>query len=121
MNAVAPPPLLPAAPRWRRVAASKRWSLWGSLIVLVAAVLVTLVWLAGRYEASQLQSRLERDTADALADLRSALVRNAQSLQALQSGRPAPAPWSELAGALLRDHREWMRIEWRDAKLDTVA
>jgi hypothetical protein len=31
------------APRWRRFAASQRWSLWGWLIVLVAAMLVTLV------------------------------------------------------------------------------
>ena len=29
-----------------------RWSLWGLLIALVAALLVTLVWLAGRYEAA---------------------------------------------------------------------
>jgi two-component system, LuxR family, sensor histidine kinase DctS len=121
MSAVAPPMLAADAPRWRRLAASQRWSLWGWLIVLVAAVLVTLVWLAGRYEASQVQIRLERDTADALAELRSALTRNAQSLQALQSGRPTPAAWSEQAQALLREHREWLRIEWRDAAMETIA
>ena len=65
-----------------------RWSLWALLIALVAALVVTLVWLAGRYEASQVQSKLERDTADALGDIRSALTRNIQSLQALQSGEP---------------------------------
>src|SRR4051812_9982599 len=108
-------------PTWRRLAASQRWSLWGLLIALVAAVLVTLVWLAGRYEASQVQSRLERDTTDALTDLRSAFTRNAQSLQALQSGRPTPASWGDAAATLLRDHREWMRIEWRGAALETIA
>ena len=35
-----------------------------------------------------MQSKLERDTADALGDIRSALTRNVQSLQALQSGNP---------------------------------
>ena len=41
----------------RRACAAQRWSLWGSLSALVAALLVTLVWLAGRYEASQVQSQ----------------------------------------------------------------
>jgi two-component system sensor histidine kinase DctS len=118
MSAVAP---TATAPRWRRFAASQRWGLWVWLIVLVAGVLVTLVWLAGRYEASQVQSKLERDTADALGDLRSALTRNAQSLQALQSGHPTSASWTEQAAGLLREHREWMRIEWRDAALETIA
>jgi two-component system, LuxR family, sensor histidine kinase DctS len=121
MSAATLPAQAAPAPAWRRLAASQRWSLWGLLVVLVAALLLTLVWLAGRYEASQVQSRLERDTADALADLRSALTRNAQSLQALQSGRPTPVSWTGDAAALLREHREWMRIEWRDAGLETIA
>jgi two-component system sensor histidine kinase DctS len=120
MSAAALPAQPVAGPAWRRLT-SQRWSLWGLLIVLVAAVLVTLVWLAGRYEASQVQMRLERDTADALADLRSELTRNAQSLQALQSGRPTPGSWVRAADALLREHREWMRIEWRNAALETIA
>ena len=121
MSAATLPAQAAPAPAWRRLATSQRWSLWGLLIVLVAALLLTLVWLAGRYEASQVQGRLERDTADALADLHSALTRNAQSLQALQSGRPTPVSWTEDAAALLREHREWMRIEWRDAALETIA
>jgi two-component system, LuxR family, sensor histidine kinase DctS len=121
MSAAALPAQSAPVRAWRRLAASKRSSLWGLLIALVAAMLVTLVWLAGRYEASQVQSRLDRDTADALADLRSALTRNAQSLQALQSGRPTPDSWSNDAAALLREHREWMRIEWRNAGLETIA
>ena len=105
----------------RRVSARQRWSLWALLVALVAALLVTLVWLAGRYEASQVQSKLERDTADALGDIRSALTRNVQSLQALQSGHPTPASWREEASVLLREHREWMRIEWRDSNLATLV
>ncbi|MEO7391737.1 MAG: ATP-binding protein [Ramlibacter sp.] len=98
-----------------------RWSLWAMLVALVVALLATLVWLAGRYEASQVQTKLERDTADALGDIRSALTRNVQSLQALQSGPPTAARWSEEALSLLRAHREWMRIEWRDANLHTAT
>ncbi|HTH10115.1 MAG TPA: PAS domain-containing sensor histidine kinase, partial [Acidovorax sp.] len=66
--------------RWR--GAWRRWSLWTLLVVLVVAMLGTMVWLAGRYEASQVQTLLERDTADAVADIRVALTRNLQSLQA---------------------------------------
>jgi two-component system sensor histidine kinase DctS len=61
-----------------------RRSLWSALIALVMAVLVTLVWLAGRYEASQLQAELERDTVNAVGDLRTQLSRHVQALQGLQ-------------------------------------
>lgn len=98
-----------------------RWSLWALLIALVAALLVTLVWLAGRYEASQVQSTLDRDTADALGDIRAALVRNVQSLQALQAGHPAPGDWSREAATLLREHPEWIRLEWLDSALVPLA
>jgi two-component system, LuxR family, sensor histidine kinase DctS len=104
---------------WR--AAHERWSLWALLVALVAGMLVTLVWLAGRYETSEVQNRLERDTADAVADIRAALMRNVQTLQALQSGVPTRGAWTQEAQSLLREHREWVRIEWRDAKLGTIA
>ncbi len=100
-----------------RSAAYVRWTLWGLLIALVVALLATLVWLAGRYEASQVQTKLERDTADAISDLRSALTRNVQGLQALQAASPTPTGWSSEAQRLLREHREWVRLEWRDAQL----
>ena len=58
----------------------RRWSLWTLLVALVAAMLVTLVWLAGRYEASVVQAQLERDAADAVSDIRTALARNLQNL-----------------------------------------
>src|SRR6185369_9989111 len=57
----------------------------------------------------------------ALIDIRSGLTRNVQSLQALQAGHPTRASWSGEAARLLREHREWMRIEWRDAALETLA
>jgi two-component system sensor histidine kinase DctS len=99
--------------RWRPQHWRRRL-LWSALTALVLALLLTLVWLAGRYEASQVQSRLERDAADAVGDIRSRLTRNLQSLQALQFGEPGPARWSQEATALLRERRELVRIEWRD-------
>ncbi|MEY4975196.1 MAG: Sensor protein FixL [Pseudomonadota bacterium] len=100
---------------------SGRRSLWAALIALVLAVLVTLVWLAGRYEASQVQAELERDTADAVSDLRSSLSRQVQALQALQSGHFTPATWPTEALGLLRDNRDWLRVEWRDKDARLLA
>jgi len=99
------------------VGAWRRWSLWTLLVALVAGMLVTQVWLAGRYEASQVQSRLERDTADAVADIRNAFAHNLQNLQALQAGDPDLAAWEARAAELLSTRRELVRIEWRDTQL----
>ncbi len=112
------PPL--SRPPRPRLAAPWRWSLWSLMVALVVALLVTLVWLAGRYEASQVQSRLERDTADAVADIRNGLTRNIQTLQALHSAILSPANWQTESALLLRGHREWVRVEWRDARLGTL-
>lgn len=107
---------------WRRWhSAWRRWSLWTLLVGLVGAMLITLVWLAGRYEASQVQSKLERDTADAVADIRTAFSHNLQSLQALQSGDPDLASWEHRAAGLLSLRRELVRVEWRDTQLRVRA
>ena len=103
---------------WRRWhTAWRRWSLWTLLVALVVSMLITLVWLAGRYEASQVQSRLERDTADAVADIRMAFSHNLQSLQALQANGPDLASWESRAAELLSARRELVRVEWRDSQL----
>ncbi|MFT3718849.1 two-component system sensor histidine kinase NtrB [Pseudorhodoferax sp.] len=99
----------------------RRWSLWSLLIALVVGLLVTLVWLAGRYEVSQVQSKVERDTADAAADIRAALARNVQSLRALHAERPDAEAWQRRAGELLHERRELMRIEWRTPDLQLLA
>ena len=98
-----------------------RWALWILLVSLVMSLLVTLVWLAGRYEASQVQDKLDRDNTDAVSDIRSALNRNVQTLQALQAGEPTRGSWTSEADNLLREHREWIRLEWRDASLAPLA
>ena len=94
-----------------------RGALWMVLIALVMAVLITLVWLAGRYEASQLQAELDRDTASAVYDLRRQLARETHSLQGLPFSTSSDTRWNNEALALMREHREWLRIESRDAAL----
>ena len=91
-----------------------RLALWLALIALVLLLLGTLVWLAGRYEASQVQAELERDTQDAVSDLRTALARDVQALQGVQFTPASERSRQEALQALLRDKREWLRVERRD-------
>jgi two-component system sensor histidine kinase DctS len=100
---------------------SQRWSLWVLLVALVVALLGILVWLAGRYESSQVQSRLERNASEAVTDIRSGLTRNVQTFQALHSGEPTLEAWRSPATAVLLAHREIVRIEWRDAALEVMG
>ncbi len=105
--------------RWRWLAAveARRWVLWGTLLLLVLLLLSALAWLALRYEKAQMQGQLERDTVDAVGDVRAAMQRNVQTLQALQPEAQSPATWVAPAEEVLRNHREWVRLEWRDPAL----
>ena len=100
---------------------SRRWSLWVLMVTLVVALLGILVWLAGRYESSMVQSRLEHDAGEAVTDIRSGLTRNIQTFQALQASERTPSSWHLSATELLREHREIMRLEWRGESLDVLA
>ncbi|MBK9572263.1 MAG: PAS domain S-box protein [Rhodoferax sp.] len=95
----------------------RRPLLWTALVLLVVALLAMLVWLAGRYELSQIQSRLERDAADAVTDVQATLARNAQSLLGLPVGEAGPGAWTDEARAMLRQNRELVRIERRDSAM----
>jgi two-component system sensor histidine kinase DctS len=99
----------------------QRWFLWVVLAVLVLVLLATVVWLAGRHEAEQVQEILDRDTADAAADLRTGLQRNVQGLRAFQANGLALERWPVESAALMRGHREWLRLEWRDDVLKRLA
>ena len=90
-------------------------------MLLVVALLIMLVWLAGRYEAAQVQNRVEHDAAQAVEDVRSAFSRNIQGLQALYYSDPTPGSWQVDAVAFLREHRELLHLEWRDPGLRVVS
>ena len=102
---------------WKPSRLLGRWALWLSLLVLLVCMVGTLVWLAGRYEVSQLENRLADDASDAVGDIRNSLTRNVQSLQALQFAGQTSIPWEQEASRLLREHREWLRLELRDTQL----
>ncbi|MEP6720975.1 MAG: PAS domain S-box protein [Variovorax sp.] len=116
-------PIVPARQAFTRLRSLwQRWFLWVLLALLVMVLLGTVVWLAGRHEADQVQAALDRDTSDAVAELRSGLQRNAQSLNALMTDTRGRVRWpEEEAAALLRAHREWIRLEWRDPQLQLRA
>lgn len=105
---------------WEQVARwpTRRMALWLALLLLVAGLLVTLIWLAGRYEADLIQERVDRDAQDAVIEIRAGLTRNVQSLQALRTGLPQ---WKLDAEELLRSHRELARLEWRDLSFKLQA
>ena len=92
----------------------RRISLWIALVGLVVALLVTLVWLAGRYEASQYQAELDRDTADAVSDIRSSFGRHVLNLQSLQAKNLSAKHWHAEVTSLLSQNHDWLRLERRD-------
>ena len=115
-------PALRRWPRWGREGwNSPRWSLWALLVVLVTLLLAMLVWLAGRYESSLVQGRLEHDASDIVTDIRSALNRNIQTFQAHHSVDGSPRDWRDMAASMVRDHREIVRLEWRSNALGNLA
>ena len=112
-----PHPRAPAALRgaWRR------WALWGALVLVVAGLLATLVWLARGYEIEQVQRDLERDSADAAQALRQRLARNLQDLHSLATTPADPVGWWSAASDVLHEHREWLRLQWRGPALRLQA
>jgi two-component system sensor histidine kinase DctS len=101
--------------------ASRRGSLWLSLLALVVALLGLLVWLAGRYESSLVQTRLEDHAAQAVTDIRSGLNRNLQAIQALHARERSADAWQVPAAQLLHERREILRLEWRNETLGMLG
>ena len=93
---------------------SLRWGLWATLFLLVVALLVVLVFLAREYEEARDQQALEQDAVAVVSDIRNALLRNVQTLQSLHSVSPTADSWGAPAAEMLTQHRELVRLEWRD-------
>ncbi|MDI9330634.1 MAG: PAS domain S-box protein [Alphaproteobacteria bacterium] len=99
----------------------RRGLLWGALVSLVLSVLLTLVWLAGRFESEKLQMQTDREASDAISDLRVGLNQNIRLLESIIPAQVNGTAWTLQAEALLRERREWLRLEWRDMGLRVVA
>ena len=93
---------------------SRRWGLWATLVLLVVALLVVLVFLAREYEEARDQQALEQEAAAVVSDIRNELLRNVQTLQSLNSVSPPANSWNAPAAELIAQHRELVRLEWRD-------
>ena len=104
----------PTRPRGRRLA------LWGALVGLLVVAQSLLVFLTANYERVRAQDQVEAAATAAAADVRQALSRQLQNLQALQWNDPSPQRWRTESAALLHARRELMRIERRDDALHIV-
>lgn len=106
------PPAPPSAAqprRWRRAL------LWGTLVGLLLVAQSLLVWLTLDYENNRAQEQVDAAAAVSIGDLRQALGRDLQSLQALTWNAPPLLQWRADAADLLRARRELLRVERRDA------
>jgi two-component system sensor histidine kinase DctS len=102
-------PDMPSGPIRRR-----RALLWGALVTLLAVAQSMLVWLTLNYETARAQEHVETVSAAVAADVKLALSRDLQSLQALLWNDPSVPQWRSDAADLLRAHRELLRVERRD-------
>ena len=92
-----------------------RWLLWSLLIGLLAGLMGLLAFLTDRYEASNVQGRLEAEVTGLAGDIRNGLNRNLRALQTLPGDRPTQ--WQLQSTDLMQQRREMVRIEWRDAQM----
>ena len=107
--APAPPTTASRPPRWRRAL------LWGALVSLLLVAQSLLVWLTLGYESNRAQEQVDAAAASSVGDLKQALGRDLQSLQALTWNAPPVSQWRADAADLLRARRELLRVERRDA------
>jgi two-component system, LuxR family, sensor histidine kinase DctS len=107
-----PPSTAVARPRrWRRAL------LWGALVGLLLVAQTLLVWLTLDYESNRAQEQVDTAAAASIGDLKQAMGRDLQSLQALTWNAPPILQWRSDASDLLRARRELLRVERRDARM----
>ena len=88
----------------------QRWLLVVVLGVLVVTLLGTLIYLAGRLEADQLQRQVEAEIEDVGKDLRAHLAGDVKALQAGMLRRPTLSQWQHEADVFLAQQREILRL-----------
>jgi two-component system sensor histidine kinase DctS len=91
----------------------RRVLLWVALVSLLVVAQSLLVWLTFAYESNRAQEEVDTVAAGVAADMRRAVARDVQSLQAILWGNQGPGAWESDARQLLRARRELLRIERR--------
>jgi two-component system sensor histidine kinase DctS len=86
---------------------------WVALVALLLVAQGALWWLTRQHESSRAQEAVEAVAGAAAAELGHGLARDAHLLQALLWQEPPPGHWLSGAKTLLRERREFMRIELR--------
>lgn len=99
----------------------RRHALWGSLLLLLLALLGTAMVLARQFQENQMQHRLEREAEQLVGDIRTGLTRNVQTLQSLNFRQRSPGEWEGPALEVLEQNREMAVLEWRDRQLRVLA
>lgn len=99
----------------------RRWALWSLLLLLIAGMFVLLIWLTSRYEVTQKQAQLQRETQAAVNDLHAALMQQAEPLQSLQFQLHDLKSWHTQAAQVLKSQRALLGVQWRDRQLKVLA
>ncbi|WP_127995790.1 sensor histidine kinase [Piscinibacter defluvii] len=107
-------PTPPARAPSRRL---RRVLLWGALVALLGVAQSLLVFLTINHERVRAQEQLDTAAAEAASDIRNALARQQQGLQAMMWNAPPPQRWRIDATEQLRARRELLRLERRDAAM----
>jgi two-component system sensor histidine kinase DctS len=94
--------------------------LWAALVGMLLVAQSLLVWLTLDYEAGRAQERAEDAATGAAAEMRRQAQHTLEELQVLLWSRAEPGAWRDEARQLLRQRPEVLRVERRDATLQTL-
>ncbi len=120
--AAVPVPPISSAHRTDTPTRRRRPWLWLALVSLLLIAQTALVWLTFNFEINRLQEEVEAASASIAADIRQAVSRDLQSLQALGwRDEATSAQWRTEAIQLVLERRELLRIERRDLQMQIVS
>ncbi len=113
-------PAMPSTPPSEAPTRLRRWRrplLWSALVALLLVLQALLVWLSLSYESNRAQEQVDAAAASAAADVKRALGRDLQSLQAVLWNEPSIVEWYGEAADVLKARREMWRIERRNLQM----